>query len=84
MTRLSVNSVRKELAETLNRVSYKGERVVVERRGKVVAAIVPVVDLELLEALEDRLDLEAARTALKEAEKMGTVPWARLKKDLGL
>jgi prevent-host-death family protein len=76
--------VRRELAETLNRVSYKGERVVVERRGKVVAAIVPVGDLELLEALEDRLDLEAARAALKEAERMGTVPWARLKKDLGL
>jgi prevent-host-death family protein len=84
MTRLSVNSVRKELAETLNRVSYKGERVVVERRGKGVAAIVPVEDLELLEALEDRLDLDAARAALKEAEIKGTVSWARLKKELGV
>ena len=53
---------------------------VVERRGKGVAAIVPVGDLEFLEALEDRLDLEAARAALKEAEKKGTVSWAQLKK----
>ena len=84
MARLSVNSVRKELAETLNRVAYKGERVVVERRGKGVAAIVPVGDLEFLESLEDRLDLDAARAALKEAEKKGTVSWTQLKKELGL
>jgi prevent-host-death family protein len=84
MARLSVNSVRKDLAETLNRVAYNGERVVVERRGKGVAAIVPVADLEFLEVLEDRLDLEAARVALKEAEKQGTVSWAQLKKEMGL
>ena len=81
MTKRSVNDLRNDLAETLNRVAYKGERVVVERRGKGVAALVPVEDLELLLGLEDRIDLVAARKALKEP---GRIPWERVKKDLGL
>jgi hypothetical protein len=40
-----------------------------------------VEDLELLQQLEDRIDLEAARKALKEP---GRIPWAKVKKDLGL
>ena len=39
------------------RVAYKGERIVLERHGKDVAALVSVEDLELLEELEDRTDL---------------------------
>jgi mRNA interferase RelE/StbE len=65
----------------LNRVRYQGERVVVERRGKGVAALVPVEDLELLQALEDRIDLAAARKALREP---GRIPWEKVKQDLGL
>jgi prevent-host-death family protein len=59
----------------LNRVRYQGERVVVERRGKGVAALVPVEDLELLQALEDRIDLAAARKALREP---GRIPWEKV------
>jgi hypothetical protein len=46
--------------------------------------LVPVEDLKLLEELEDRIDLESAREALKEAEKEGTIPWKEVKKKLGL
>jgi prevent-host-death family protein len=81
MTKRSVNDLRTDLAETLNRVAYRGERIVVERRGKRVAALVPVEDLELLQEIEDRIDLEAARRALKEP---GRIPWEKVKKDLGL
>ena len=81
MTKRSVNDLRSDLAEILNRVAYEGERVVVERRGKGVAALVPVEDLELLLALEDRIDLAAARKALKVP---GRIPWEKVKKDLGL
>ena len=79
MTRLPVSKLREELAEALNRVAYSGERVVLERRGKGVAALVSVGDLELLEALDDRMDLEAAREALKDVEKHGAVPWEKVK-----
>ena len=55
---------RGRLAELLNRAAYGHERVVLTRRGKPVAAVVPVEDLELIRAAEDAEDLTAARAAL--------------------
>jgi prevent-host-death family protein len=81
MPRLSASKAREEFAEVMNRAAYKGERTLLHRRGKDVAAIVPVADLVLLEQIEDRMDLEAAREAMKEP---GTVSWEKVKKDLGL
>ena len=81
MTRVPATEARDAFAETLNRVAYRGERIVLHRHGKNMAALIPIEDLELLEQIEDRLDLEAARKALKER---GRVAWAQLKKDLGL
>jgi prevent-host-death family protein len=81
MPRLSASRAREEFAEVVNRAAYKGERTLLHRRGKDVAAVVPVADLVLLEQIEDRMDLEAAREAMKEP---GTVSWEKVKKDLGL
>lgn len=81
MTSLPVSKARQELAELINRVAYKGERIVIERHGKDVAALVPTEDLQVLESLEDRIDLEDARKALKEK---GAIPWEKVKADLGL
>ena len=81
MTSLSVSQARQALADLLNRVAYKGERIVIERHGKSLAALVSQEDLALLESLEDRIDLEAARKALKEK---GSVPWDDVKADLDL
>lgn len=81
MTSLPVSKARQELAELINRVAYKGERIVIERHGKDVAALVPTEDLRVLESLEDRIDLEDARKALKEK---GAIPWEKVKADLGL
>ena len=78
---LSASEARDHLPDALNRVAFAGERVVIERRGKPVAALVSLEDLELLRSLEDRSDLTAARKALKEK---GRLPWAELKAELGL
>ena len=67
MVKVATTELRNASTETLSRVQYQGERVIVERHGKAVAAIVSVDDLRLLEALEDRIDLTAARKALKES-----------------
>jgi len=84
MTALAVSKAREEFSDTVNRVAYTKERILVERRGKAVAAVVPVEDLELLRDLEDRIDLADARAALAEAKKKGTKSLAALRKELGL
>jgi prevent-host-death family protein len=80
MTTIPITEAREHLADLGNRVSLRGERVVVERRGKNLFALVPVEDLELLERLEDNLDLEAIRAAKKEP----SIAFAKVKKELGL
>jgi len=81
MSKLSTSETRRDWSDVLNRVCYGRERVVIERRGKKVAAMVPIEDLELLESLQDRMDLESARAALKQP---GSKPWAVVKRELGL
>jgi len=86
MSHMSVGKVRQDIAEMVNRVAYGGDRVVIERRGKGVAALISLDDLELLESLEDREDIKAARRAREQMKRTGEkpVPWADLKDELGL
>jgi len=46
---IPVTQARAELAELVNRVGYGGERLVLTRHGKPLAALVPASDLEVLE-----------------------------------
>lgn len=80
MESLSISQVRDNLAELGNRVSLRGERVIVERRGKDLFALVPVEDVELLERLEDEIDLAAVRQRMSEPSES----FEKVKKDLGL
>ncbi len=84
MAKLSVSEARDTLSAVLIRVAFKGERVVLHRHGKGVAALVSVEDLELLAAIEDKMDLDDARKALSEAGRKGTISWTKLKVKLGL
>ena len=86
MAHLPVTKAREELSDMINRVVYRGERVVLERRGKDVAALVPIEDLKRIEELEDRLDAAALKKARSEARRRGQrpIPWSRAKKNLGL
>jgi len=81
MIKLAATTLRSAFSDTINRVAYQGERIALERHGKTVAALVSADDLELLEALENRMDLTAARKALKEP---GRRSWEKVKADLGL
>lgn len=67
-SRVAVREARIHLAEILNRVAYRGERIVLHRRGKDAAALVPVEDLQLLEDLKDRIDAHEAKRVLAEME----------------
>ena len=66
MTRTTASKARGKFSEVLNRVAKKRERIIVQRRGKEVAALVPVEDLALLEEMEDRRDAKEASRRLKD------------------
>lgn len=50
---ISTLDVRKGLGDILNRAAYGGESFVVERKGRPVAAVVPVERLQKLERIEE-------------------------------
>jgi prevent-host-death family protein len=81
---ISTVKAREQLSTVINRAAFGKERVVLTRRGKEVAAVVPIEDVKLLGELEDRIDLEEARAALVETKSKGTIPWKKIKADLGL
>lgn len=81
-TRISASEARERLSDLLNEVSVRGDRVVLERHGKRVAAMISAKDLDLLQALEDRYDLDEMRRVLAESDER--IPWKTVKKNLGL
>ena len=80
---LDLTQARARFTESVNRVTYRGERILIQKHGRPVAALVPVEDLALLRDLEDRIDLADARKALADA-KGKLVPWETVKRQLGL
>ena len=63
--RMAISEAREDFSETVNRVAYGKERVVVHRRGKDLVAVVPIEDLARLEA-GDREPDERALALLDE------------------
>jgi prevent-host-death family protein len=84
MPAVSTVVARNEFSTVLNRAAFGKERVILARRGKAIAAIVPMDDVKLLRALEDRADLADAIAAEREALEKGTTSLADLKRDLAL
>ena len=80
MTRVSATAARRDFAETLNRVAYRGERVVLERNGKDIAVLISIEDLELLRKLEDAMDNAAASKSIDEPGRS----WDEIKSEMGL
>lgn len=78
MTRLSTHQFQNDMANVINRVSKDGDRIILHKNKKRLAAIVSVEDFELLEAIEDLSDLRAARAAL--AEEGENIPLDEVKK----
>jgi prevent-host-death family protein len=65
-TTISTAEARKNFADVVNKVAYGKETIVLTRRGQKVAALVSIDELELLQQIEDRIDIEDAKKALSE------------------
>jgi prevent-host-death family protein len=84
MANISTKEARGQLSTVVSRAAFAKERIILTRHGKAVAAVVPIEDLEFLEQLEERIDIEDARTALADVKKKGTVSWDKIKTEIGL
>jgi len=84
MIQKTASDARQQFAEMVNQVAFGGERIVIHRHGKQLAAVVPIEDMNLIHDLEARLDLDDARNSLKEAQEKGTVSFTEIKQQLGL
>jgi prevent-host-death family protein len=84
MAERRISEARETFSTTINRVAFGGERVVLTRHGRRVAAVVPIEDLELIEALEDARDLDEVREALADPANRERMAWDDLKGELGL
>jgi antitoxin (DNA-binding transcriptional repressor) of toxin-antitoxin stability system len=84
MSRVAAPKPPASLSESaLNRARH-GERVVLRDGNKAVAAVVPIADLRRLQKLEDEEDLKDIRVARAEMKRKGTIPWEKVKAELGL
>jgi prevent-host-death family protein len=88
MIRLNAQAAKKAFGDTLNRVAYGKERIILERRGEDLVALVPLEDLRLLERLTEKyealLDAEDADRIVAEAKPGDFESWEKVKSDLGL
>jgi prevent-host-death family protein len=74
MADISTVDARNRFADFVNRVGYGKERIILTRHGKPVAAMIPIEDLEYLEAIEadeDAYDLQVAEERLRTIDEEG-------------
>jgi prevent-host-death family protein len=63
-----MTKARRDFTDIANRVMYGDERICIQKNNKAAFAIVPAEDVEILEALEDQIDIQAAKAALKKGK----------------
>lgn len=85
MTVLIMNTIdaKEQFTDLMNRVTHNKERVILTRRGKEIAAIIPLEDFKLLQDSQDKNDLRDAIEALKEARNKGAVTLEQFKEEIG-
>ena len=82
---ISTAEARHQFSAVLNRAAYGHEHVILTRRGKEIAAVIPIEHLRLLEdaieKLEDEMDLKEALRVLAD-EDAEFVDWEEAKRAL--
>jgi len=80
LNRITTADARQKFSNIINRVAFGNESFVLTRRGKPIAALVSMKELELLQEIEDKLDIEDAWKAKSEPGE--PIPWEELKMEL--
>ncbi len=66
MLKISTVEARENFAEIINQAAYGKQRVILTRRGRELVAVIPLEDLNRLEAFEQNID---AKTLIAAANK---------------
>lgn len=83
MAIIEATKAKDTFGDTLNRAAYGKERIILTRRGKPIAALVPLEDIELLDQLENAADADEVRLAREEAARGEVVEWETVKAEFG-
>ncbi len=78
---VSSADARKTFSDLLSETGFGGRRIVVTRKGKAIAAMVPIEDLEAIQTFEDQKDVEEAERILSDKESE-FIPWEKAKEEL--
>jgi prevent-host-death family protein len=81
---VTTRELRDKLSELVGRCAYGGDRFVVKRHGKPLAAIVPLEDMYVAQYFEDQLDSADYQQAVEAGDLENTRPWNEIKAELGL
>ncbi len=74
MDSVGIGDLRRDLARVANTVAFGKQRVIVERHGKPLMAVVPLEDLAMLEEAEDRILAQQAEEILGNRETKWLTP----------
>ena len=66
-----MSEARREFAAIIAAAHYGADRTTITRNGKPMAAVVPLEDLEAMDALEDLMDWKVAQKRLADFHKHG-------------
>jgi prevent-host-death family protein len=80
---ISTAEAKETFIDLVNQVAHNKERIILTRRGKEIAAIVPMEDLQLIQNSQDQSDLQAAIDSLQETREKGSLTLEELKKQIG-
>jgi len=80
LNKITTADARQKFSDIINRVAFGDDSFILTRRGKPIAALVSIKELELLHKLEDKLDIEDAWQAKSEPGE--PIAWEELKKEL--
>lgn len=78
---INSSKARGSFSELLNEIRFGGDRIIVTRKGKAVAAIVPLDDLDIIQEFEDQKDSAKALHILSDPGSE-YIPWEQAKKEL--
>ena len=80
MIALSSTDARAQWAEVIDRVRVGGDRVVVQKNGRRMVAVISIEDLDALERFEDAADRREAGAAIARND---FIPWDKVRAKLG-